>query len=420
VGQVHLSSLYDATPCCDHLVTLALPEYRGIIDSFLKDVHSGKLTADSISPEYYANLAKKLTGAVTEGLGAASFGADDYRNSLKAYLEQNIYAFSGAKSLTMLEQYNNLLLDEKGEIKPFNQFKKDVLKVDEQYNKTYLEAEYNNAIASAQMAEKWSGLAVFKYLEYRTVGDSRVRPEHAVLDKLILRSDDPRWNRIYPPNAWNCRCTVIPAPDDAIPADADYAKALEKQADIQPYFKDNVGKSKVIYKKDHPYFKRGRYGKVQDLDAVSNYGMRTVDHLYEFSDFPKLDYLTGNSEALEWYQKQAGSLAKSFDVKAADGLTVRFDKSFRAEMLKQNPDETFKFFHKSPEVVKNPDEIWSKLVNGKPQITYLKYYENGPVAVIVDGAGTVRAASVTELSKSGKVMTSEVNKLRRGQLKFKS
>ena len=45
--------------------------------------------------------------------------------------------------------------------------------------------------------------------EYVTVGDERVRPEHAVLDGVRLPKGDPRWNEIMPPNGWNCRCSAI-------------------------------------------------------------------------------------------------------------------------------------------------------------------------------------------------------------------
>jgi SPP1 gp7 family putative phage head morphogenesis protein len=48
------------------------------------------------------------------------------------------------------------------------------------------------------------------FWEYMTVGDDRVRPEHAVLDGFQALAADPVWNKIYPPNGFNCRCTVIP------------------------------------------------------------------------------------------------------------------------------------------------------------------------------------------------------------------
>lgn len=45
--------------------------------------------------------------------------------------------------------------------------------------------------------------------KYVTVGDDRVRPEHDKLDGVTLPVDDPRWDTIFPPNGWNCRCQPI-------------------------------------------------------------------------------------------------------------------------------------------------------------------------------------------------------------------
>lgn len=42
------------------------------------------------------------------------------------------------------------------------------------------------------------------YAEYRTVGDARVRPEHAALDKTVWALESDKWQRIAPPNSYNC------------------------------------------------------------------------------------------------------------------------------------------------------------------------------------------------------------------------
>jgi SPP1 gp7 family putative phage head morphogenesis protein len=55
------------------------------------------------------------------------------------------------------------------------------------------------------------------YWQYWTVGDARVRPAHASLDGFCARAIDPVWRKIYPPNDYNCRCSVIPVPEDEAP-----------------------------------------------------------------------------------------------------------------------------------------------------------------------------------------------------------
>jgi SPP1 gp7 family putative phage head morphogenesis protein len=63
--------------------------------------------------------------------------------------------------------------------------------------------------------------AALPYWKYMTAGDSRVRPNHAALDGFVAHNTDPIWGRIYPPNGFNCRCTVVPILADEAPSEAD-------------------------------------------------------------------------------------------------------------------------------------------------------------------------------------------------------
>ena len=47
------------------------------------------------------------------------------------------------------------------------------------------------------------------FWQYRTAADDRVRPNHRALHNFIARADDAVWSRIYPPNGFRCRCSVI-------------------------------------------------------------------------------------------------------------------------------------------------------------------------------------------------------------------
>jgi hypothetical protein len=320
----------------------------------------------------------------------------------------------------MLEQFNKFLLDDKGEIRSFADFARQCDTVDVLYNKTYLEAEYETAIASAQMAEKWEGLSKFKLLEFSTTGGENVCPICGGFDRMIIASNDPILNRICPPLHFKCHCTLIPAAESDTLTPRDHIKDVELAAGIKPYFKNNPGKSKVIYKEDHPYFKNGRYGKLKELDAEKNYGMPGVAQIYKMGDFPPINYTADKTSALEWWMQQTGGDVRgSFDIEAADGITVRFDNAFRNHVLEQNADDRYMILSKATDVIKAPDEIWSRIVKGKPSLTYIKYYDKSPIVVQVDAHGTVRSSTMVEMQHGKKINIAEMIKLRKGILKFK-
>lgn len=45
--------------------------------------------------------------------------------------------------------------------------------------------------------------------KYVTVGDDRVRDEHAALEGTTAPKDDAIWRSIWPPNGWACRCQIL-------------------------------------------------------------------------------------------------------------------------------------------------------------------------------------------------------------------
>ncbi len=79
-----------------------------------------------------------------------------------------------------------------------------------------LETVYRTELQTAFNAGRWIAdqdpdvQEILWGYKYVTVGDDRVREEHAALDGVTLPKDDPFWDKYWPPNGWNCRCQVIP------------------------------------------------------------------------------------------------------------------------------------------------------------------------------------------------------------------
>jgi SPP1 gp7 family putative phage head morphogenesis protein len=83
-------------------------------------------------------------------------------------------------------------------------------------NSFTLEALFRTQTAIAYSAGKWGAeqspeiQEILWGYKYVTVGDDRVRPEHAGYDGVALPKDDGFWASNTPPNGWACRCTTIP------------------------------------------------------------------------------------------------------------------------------------------------------------------------------------------------------------------
>ena len=122
-------------------------------------------------------------------------------------LKESNYVFSGYKTFHELNEAFPSLLDENGDRKPFERFLNDVQKVNQSYNRWYLQAEYNFAMASAGMAARWKDFerdGDDYLLQYRTVGDKRVREAHRLMHGITLPLSSKFWDWYFPPNGWNC------------------------------------------------------------------------------------------------------------------------------------------------------------------------------------------------------------------------
>lgn len=231
-------------------------DYNGVIN----DVWIGSITKYSLPVSVYLKTAKHLSEGVKEGLGkdilSVEWGSPDAL--MIQDLTENIYMFSGAKTYQNVRSLTDLLTD--NELKQnFFKFKEKAMPLMKDYNEAYLKAEYQTAIGSSRMAAEWQRIQenkdLFPYLQYETVGDGRVRPEHAILNGIVRKVDDPFWNTLYPLNGWNCRCTVKSLVEGE---QTDLRGKGNLYENVPKEFRMNSGKDKVIFKEKgsgkHPYF----------------------------------------------------------------------------------------------------------------------------------------------------------------------
>lgn len=189
-----------------------------------------------------------------------SFQQVEMSDIMRKRLSRSNYVFSGMKAFHELNESFPSLVDENGNRKTFERFLKDVQSIDDTYNSNYLRSEYNFVQSSAEMAAKWESFMQDGdryYLQYRTANDGKVRPEHAVLHGVTLPITDSFWEEYYPPNGWNCRCTVVQVRKSRYPATPhDEAMALGEEAlqyDTKGMFRFNPGKQEKSVPDYNPY-----------------------------------------------------------------------------------------------------------------------------------------------------------------------
>lgn len=218
-----------------------------ILERWLKRFFDKKVKG--IDPEIWKLNFESLAKGIEK---AGIKFTDTYKYAdLAEELRVNAASFAAFKNHDEQAKLRGLLVDDSGEPRSWNEFKKAAAPITEQYNKTWLQTEFKQAEANSQMAVKWNGFAdnadLYPNLEYRTAGDSDVRHEHARMDGVILPISDKFWSRNYPPNGWGCRCDVTQT-DKPI-------NEPKKAESIEPDkgFDFNPGADKKLFSDDNGY-----------------------------------------------------------------------------------------------------------------------------------------------------------------------
>jgi SPP1 gp7 family putative phage head morphogenesis protein len=261
------------------------------------------------------------------GVLDSTFKKVEMSDGMRKRLQRSDYIFSGMKTFHELNEAFPSLLDSNGNRKTFEAFLNDVRKIDNTYNSNYLRAEYNFVQSSAEMAAKWEQFSEDgdRYnLQYRTANDGKVRPEHAALNGVTLPPSDPFWEEYYPPNGWNCRCTVVQVRKSKYPATPhDEAMALGEEAlqrDTKGIFHFNPGKEDKTVPDYNPYtirrcrdcdiakgkIKLARFVPENELCAACKYLRTCLEHKY--------------SDGFRNYKKEATNSVTAIDGKECANL----------------------------------------------------------------------------------------------------
>jgi hypothetical protein len=246
-----------------------------LIESVALSVFQGKLNSGELSPELYDIYIAEFMQALHEGYGGTllNFTSGSQDAEMLIALQNSARVFAAHKDTQIIQALNAALLDDKGDLKPWAQFRQDALQIHADWNVTWLKTEYTQALLSAQAARKWVAIEaqrdLFPLLRYRTVGDANVRDSHRALEGITLPIEHEFWNTQYPPNGWLCRCFVnqVEEGEEITPE-----SELNNLPAPATGFAFNVGKERKLFdSRTHPYFQNISPQNKKELENYGNY-----------------------------------------------------------------------------------------------------------------------------------------------------
>lgn len=202
-----------------------------------------------------ANLFKITNDPLQKGTIKEFSATSEFGKRNEEFISEfrtNTAVFAAFKAHKQTQEYVDLLIDEKGNLRPFNQFKKEAQKISKDYNISWLQTEYNTAVKSARSAVNYRKFLetehLYPNLEYIESTAAHPRASHLEYVGTILPIRHPWWKTHIPPSEWNCACGIKQTDKEPTPVPGEVPGS--------PVFENNPGESgQFINLKEHPYIK---------------------------------------------------------------------------------------------------------------------------------------------------------------------
>jgi SPP1 gp7 family putative phage head morphogenesis protein len=219
------------------------------VEKILRKIFLGIYNPLSLPKKLYKKVAEKLTSGLYIGFGKSlpdlAYDTPDF--DMLIHMRENVFLFSAAKTFNYVLATEGLII-EGDKVLPYQEFKKRAKEVYNQYNDSWLQAEYQTAVGSGQVARAWNEFAPDAILKYSTSRDSHVSEVCRSMEGVTRPKNDPIWTTNSPLQHYRCRCQLITS--------VLYESKPLPQGIVAPpkEFAFNPGIKKQAYDKSHPYF----------------------------------------------------------------------------------------------------------------------------------------------------------------------
>jgi hypothetical protein len=225
-----------------------------VLKAALKRIYSEDFNPmTQIEENLFNEFWDKLNEATDKGFGTVTPVDHDYE--FYQELRYNNGVFAAFKVHRMQNDMAAKLLDENGELKPFEQWLNDVQPIADHQCRQYFQTEYDTAIKRAHIAADWRQFEqeadVFPNLEW--IKSTSITPgeDHKIYWGIIRPMVDTWWNDHKPGDRWGCKCGLRSTDKKPTPL-RDIPKETNAD-DPAPGLNNNPGKDGILFSDTHPY-----------------------------------------------------------------------------------------------------------------------------------------------------------------------
>lgn len=213
----------------------------------------------------FNEICDRINEAARKGLDES--GAVDPDDDFRAAVLRNNEVFAAFKVHRMQNDMAKLLLDSNGNLKPFEQWRKEVMPIASHQVGQWLRTEYNTAVIRAHQAADWRQFEREKDVlpNLRWMPSTSVNPgkDHMIFWGTVRPIDDPFWNEHRPGDRWNCKCDLS-STDDPVTEIPDFTK----KDNPHPGLDNNPGKDGKLFSDTHPYIANAYPGAKKAVERL--------------------------------------------------------------------------------------------------------------------------------------------------------
>ena len=227
-----------------------------MLDEFVNAIYGGFDVENSIEPTMWQELTKIMNDATAKGLSKGEFSIDHNRSFLDAVKHAN-EVFAAFKTHAMGKSMASKLLDDNGNLKPFDKWMKDISSISSHHVGSWLKTEYNTAVLRAHNAADWRSFIENKDIMPNLRWMPTTSPDAEAVHrgywekKLTLPVEHSFWNKHHPGDRWNCKCSLESTDDPVSPDNVLDDLPIEP---AQRGLENNPGKDGKMFNDTHPYF----------------------------------------------------------------------------------------------------------------------------------------------------------------------